>query len=246
MIKAKALDQLFHRLDQAISEAEYLPMSGQIRDATLVAAPRQRNTNSEKEIIKGGEIPEDWKKNLSKLRQKDRDARWTVKFSKEKLKEDGSPQMDIAIPVFGYKSHLSIDRRHGIICRFIVTDAAASDGARLREGLRDPNNTASPVWADTAYRSKGNEEYLLSHGKVSRIHCRKLKGKSMTRMTEKANTSKSKVRSRVEHVFAEQKSRMNLFIRTIGKARAEAAITLVNMAYNMKRWCWLHQKSQLA
>jgi IS5 family transposase len=32
---------------------------------------------------------------------------------------------------------------------------------------------------------------------------------------------------------------MNLFIRTIGIARAEAAITLANMAYNMKRWCWL-------
>ena len=29
------------------------------------------------------------------------------------------------------------------------------------------------------------------------------------------------------------------FIRTIGIARAEAAITLANMAYNMKRWCWL-------
>jgi len=32
---------------------------------------------------------------------------------------------------------------------------------------------------------------------------------------------------------------MGLVIRTIGLARTHAAITLANMAYNMKRWCWL-------
>jgi transposase, IS5 family len=32
---------------------------------------------------------------------------------------------------------------------------------------------------------------------------------------------------------------MDLFIRTIGIVRAEAAITLANMAYNIKRWRWL-------
>jgi len=46
---------------------------------------------------------------------------------------------------------------------------------------------------------------------------------------------KSKVRSRVEHVFAEQKGRMRLFIRTIGIARATTKIGLANILYNMKR-----------
>jgi hypothetical protein len=36
---------------------------------------------------------------------------------------------------------------------------------------------------------------------------------------------------------------MRLVVRTIGKARAEATITLAAMAYNMKRWCWLDRKS---
>jgi len=55
LVAAKALDGLFDRLDRAISVAGYLlPMSGQIIDATLVAAPRQRNTNAEKEVIKAG------------------------------------------------------------------------------------------------------------------------------------------------------------------------------------------------
>jgi len=61
----------------------------------------------------------------------------------------------------------------------------------------------------------------------------------MPRPLARGNAAKSKIRARVEHVFAEQKDRMGLFIRTIGIKRAEAAIMLANMAYNMKRWCWL-------
>lgn len=60
LIAAGALDELFQRLDRAISEAGYLPMSGQIVDATLVSAPRQRNTEGEKQAIKEGKIPEEW------------------------------------------------------------------------------------------------------------------------------------------------------------------------------------------
>jgi hypothetical protein len=56
-----------------------------------------------------------------------------------------------------------------------------------REGLIDQENTASDVWADTAYRSKANEEYLSAIGKVSRIHCKKPKGKPMARHIAKAN-----------------------------------------------------------
>ena len=51
----------------------------------------------------------------------------------------------------------------------------------------------------------------------------------------KANAAKSKVRARVEHVFAHQKAVMGLFIRTIGIRRAEAKITLANLAFNMQR-----------
>ena len=54
----------------------------------------------------------------------------------------------------------------GLIRRMQVTDAAAHDGARLREGLIDPANTASDVWADTAYRSAANEAWLARHGRL--------------------------------------------------------------------------------
>ena len=54
-----------------------------------------------------------------------------------------------------------------------------------------------------------------------------------------ANNAKSKIRARVEHVFAEQKDRMRLFIRTIGIARATTKIGMANLVYNIKRLIFL-------
>jgi hypothetical protein len=105
----------------------------------------------------------------------------------------------------------------------------------LREGLRDKTNTASSVWADTADRSKANEAFMDANGFVSRVHRKKPKGRPMPRRTSIANDQKSKISSHVEHVFAEQKSRMGLVIRTIGIARATLEIGMANLVYNNKR-----------
>jgi transposase, IS5 family len=240
LTRAGAIQPLFERFDAALREAGYIAMGGQIVDASLVAAPKQRNTEEEKQAIKEGRIPEGWTAKPSKLRQKDRDARWTVKFSKAKERADGSkPVVDIAIPTFGYQNHISIDREHGLIRRWDATDAAAYEGARLREGLLDKTNTASTVWADTAYRSKANEEFLAKNGFVSRIHRKKPPGRPMPETRRRANALKSKVRSRVEHVFAAQKDKMDLFVRTIGLARATMKIGMANIVYNMKRLVFL-------
>ncbi len=244
LIAANAFDALFERLNLAIIAAGYLPMSGQIVDATLVAAPRQRNTEDEKAQIRAGKTADEiWPEKPARARQKDTDARWTVKFTKAKPAENGSTPVDIAIPTFGYKSHISIDRRHGIIRRSIVSDAAAHDGAHLREGLINSHNTASPVWEDTVYRNQANENHLENCGKVSQGHRKKPRGKPMPKRTSQANARKSSVRARVEQVFAYQKGPMGLMIRTTGLARAKAAITLANMGYNMRRWCWLDRRS---
>ena len=99
---AGAIKRLFEQFDAVLRQAGYIAMSGQIVDASLVAAPRQRNTDDEKKAIKEGRIPTNWKAKPAKVRHKDRDARWTVKFTKAKPREDGStPPVDLAIPLFG-------------------------------------------------------------------------------------------------------------------------------------------------
>jgi len=69
----------------------------------------------------------------------------TEKFTKAKQQDDGMiPTTDLAIPFFGYKSHISIDRKYRFIRKWKATHAAASDGARLREKTSWKNRALSP------------------------------------------------------------------------------------------------------
>jgi transposase len=69
LVQAKAIERLFARFDAALTERGYLAMGGQIIDATVVAAPRQKITDEEKETIRGGGTPSGWSE--AKRRQKD-------------------------------------------------------------------------------------------------------------------------------------------------------------------------------
>ena len=177
-------------------------------------------------------------------RQKDRDARWTLVFGKARKREDGTRHADIAIPVFGYKSHASIDRRHGFIRN--VTDASRHDGRMLRRGLLDRTNTGTTVWADSAYRSRANEAFMDRHGFRSQVHHRKPQGRPMAPHIRRGNAARSKVRAAIEHVFAQQKGPMALCIRTIGIARAKVKIGLANLTYNILRLVFHERRTTLA
>jgi len=111
----------------------------------------------------------------------------------------------------------------------------------LREELLDKTNTASSVWADTAYRSKANEDFMEKEGFVSKVHRKKPHLKPMPRHIQKSNAGKSVIRSRVEHVFADQKSQTGLFIRTVGITRATMRIGLASIVYNMRRFLFLER-----
>ena len=137
-------------------------------------------------------------------------------------------------PVFGYKSHISIDRKYGFIRKATVTSATAPDGRHLKY-LVDKENRSSKVWADSAYRSQANEKWLSKRIMNSQSHRRKPRGKPMLKHMAKSNARKSSIRAVVEHVFARQKGGFGLFIRTIGLARAETKLTLANLAYHFQR-----------
>ena len=159
---------------------------------------------------------------------KDRDARWTLKRGRKKQKPTDQA-FEITVPIFGFKNHVSTDVRHGLIRRWCVGHAAEHDMRRFRE-LLDKSNTASAVWADTAYRSGKNEQHLDRQGFVSKIHFRRSPGKPLSRQRSKANAARGRVRAGVERIFAVQKGQMGLFIRTIGLDRARIKIGLANLA----------------
>jgi transposase, IS5 family len=239
------LKRVMKAFDWQLRKKGYIPMSGQIVDASLVPAPKQRNTDGERDAIKAGRSANEiWPDAPNKAAQKDTSARWTLKIGgKVRYRLDGTPLPQIAVPVFGYKSHIAIDRRYGFIRESAVTSASDADGRQLRH-LVTTENTSSEVWADSAYRSQKNEKWLAGKMLTSRIHRRKPAGKPMPRATARANAKKSSIRARVEHVFAHQKTRFGLFIRTIGLARAEAKLTLANLAYNFDRLVF-HDRSKV-
>jgi transposase len=75
--QAGAIEGLFRRFDEVLASKGFLAMGGQIIDATLIAAPRQKLTVEEKAVIRDGGTPEGWSR--AKRAQKDRDARCTLK-----------------------------------------------------------------------------------------------------------------------------------------------------------------------
>ena len=149
LTKAGAIERLFARFDAVLRDAGYLAMGGQIVDATVVQARRPRLTTDEKATIKRGGVPASWSK--AKRAQMDIEGRWTLKRGRKRRPAGPAPrntQSEIVVPIFGYKNHLGIDRRHGFIRTYQVTHAAAHDGRQLGK-LLDRQNTASPVWADS-------------------------------------------------------------------------------------------------
>ena len=154
----------------------------------LVPAPKQRNTEEEKAEIKAGKSARQIRRGKpNKAHQKDNDARWTLKIGgKIRYRPNGTPLPQIATPVFGSKSHISIDRRIGFIRNATVTSAADSDARQMRRVI-DTGNTASDVWAESACRRIKNEARLKANMLNSRIHRRKPKGKPMPESMVRAN-----------------------------------------------------------
>jgi IS5 family transposase len=244
LTRAGAVARLFARFDATLREAGYLAMGGQIMDATVVAARRPRLTGDEKATVKGGDVPAGW--SPAKRAQMDTDGRWTIKRGRRRPPRSGAPQervtTEIAVPVFGYKNHVGIDRRHGFIRSFAVTDAASHDGRQLGR-LLDPHNTASPVWADVAYRSAANVALLARRGLVPQFQRPKPRGQPMPPHLTRGNAARARVRVAVEHVFAAQKCRLGLVIRSIGLARAKTKLGLANLVTNMHRLVWFETRA---
>ena len=188
LAQAGLIDKLFERFGQHLEAEGYIARGGQIIDATIVPVPKQRNTKEENEAIKAGKTPEGWEQQPAKNAQKDKDARWTKK-------NDAS--------FYGYKNHVGVDKAHKLIRRWDATDAAVHDSQKLDDVL-DLSNTGNGVWADSAYRSVQIEARLKAKGLQSRIHRRAARNHPLSERQTSANTTRSRVRARVEHVFGQQ------------------------------------------
>jgi IS5 family transposase len=99
------------------------------RRATVIEARRPRLTKAEKNTIRGGGTRPSGNRRGAPKSTVTGVGRSNAARSARPAPGDGHKrQVEIAVPVFGYKNHVGIDREHGFLRRYSVTRAAAHDG----------------------------------------------------------------------------------------------------------------------
>jgi transposase, IS5 family len=231
LVRHDIFNKIFVLLNEKLAARGLILNNGSIVDAHIVNVPRQRNTRDENKQIKDGEIPESWKSNPSKLRQKDTDASWLKKNN---------------VNHFGYKNHVKVDIDSKLITSYVTTPANYHD-SELLDDLLDESDAGKPLYGDSAYSGKPCEKIIKRKRAINKTHKKAYRNKPLTSYQKRKNTAKSKIRARVEHVFGHMYMCLSgsRFLRYIGYLRVGCALELTNITYNLQRACYLIPKKQL-
>jgi len=219
LVKGRVIERLFVKFNRHLEKQGYGARAGSLVDATLVEVPKQRNSREENQAIKEGKMPESFKGNKNRERQKDTAARWVIKGGKS---------------YYGYKNHVNADVKHKLIQDYAVTSATVGDIHCLESLLFEDAKNEAKVWADGAYHSEKMEQVLKEKGYESRI----IRRYGIHHpFQQRENSRRAKTRKRVEHVFGFMENSLGgKFIRTIGLARATMKIGMMNLVYNFCRY----------
>ena len=221
LTNAGLVDDLFNQFKNYLESKELIFNEGKLVDASFTIAPRQRNTREENEKIKNGDGDDLWNDEPHKKCHKDIDARWTQK-NKETF--------------YGYKNHAKVDTKSKFINTYVVTDASVHDSQAL-EDLLDEKDEGQLLHADSAYTGEEQEKTIEKYKMKNKVHEKGYRNTPLTDEQKATNKEKSKTRARVEHVFGFMEQNMNgLFIRSVGIARANGIIGLINLTYNLFRY----------
>lgn len=127
LVLAGVVEVLFKQFDGYLARQGYIARGGLILDAFIVPVSKNHNTRDENKDIKAGEEPEGWADKPAKRAQKDTDARWTKKHCKSR---------------YGYKKHVNVDRKHKLVRRYHISDAALHDSQAVDYLLMRGNSGA--------------------------------------------------------------------------------------------------------
>ena len=219
LTKLGLVEGLFKQLDNQLDKDGIIVHKGKIVDASITQVPIQRNSRDENKQLREGEIPGEWSEN--KIKQKDVDAKWTRKNNTD---------------YFGYKNHIKADSKTKIITGYKVTTANVPDRHIVRELLNKREDGGQPLYGDAAYNDKKLCEFYDTVGVINKTNVQGYKNRKLTQWERKQNRSKSKVRSRVEHIFGFMANSMrSKYLKYRSFVRNEAALGLINLTYNLFR-----------
>jgi IS5 family transposase len=214
------VEELFSLFLTSLEKLNLVVNEGKIVDASFIEVPRGRNSREENKQIKQGEVPQRIAENPHVKSQKDLDARWTQKNG---------------VNYFGYKDHVKEDAKSKMIVKYKVTEASVHD-SKATEYLLDEKDRDEDFYADSAYSGEPREKIIAGKQMNNRACEKDTRNHPLTEEQKADNREKSRVRSRVEHIFGFMEMSMNeMYINCIGIKRATAIIGLMNLTYNMFR-----------
>ncbi len=213
--------RIFEAFNKTLENQGLIAREGSIIDASFTNVARQRNTREENQQIKQGQRPEAFDANPSKGRQKDSDARWTKKNHETH---------------YGYKNHVKADLKSKLILKSETTPANVHDSQVFTQ-LLDERDQA--VLADSAYHSAEHEQALLKIHAQEFLMRKAARNHPLGEAEKKTNRTISRMRVRVEHIFARVSQMGNHLCRSIGLKRATSHHHLSNLVYNMDRYACL-------
>jgi IS5 family transposase len=214
------VESLFDLFLKELEKLNLIVNEGKIIDASFVEVPRQRNSRDENKQIKAGEIPARFEEDPHVKSHKDTDARWTKKNN---------------VSFFGYKNHAKQDAGSKLIVGYMVTDASVHD-SNATDDLLNEKDAGEDFYADSAYSGAPQEKIIAAKEMNNKVCEKGARNRPLTEEQITNNREKSRVRSRVEHIFGFMEMSMNgMYIHSIGIKRATAIIGLMNLTYNMFR-----------
>lgn len=213
--------KLFEAFSAHLESQGLIAREGSIIDASFTEAPRQRNSREQNQRIKEGERPEEFDTNPAVGRQKDSEARWTKKNNESH---------------FGWKNHVKADLKTKFIVKSTTTAANVHDSQVFEELLDDKDQA---VLADCAYHSEEHEAHLIKLNAQEFLMRKGTRGHPLSEAEKQTNHTVSRMRVRVEHIFARVAQMGGDWCRSIGLKRATQHNHLSNLVYNMDRYAYL-------
>lgn len=198
--------QLFQELGQQLQARGMIVKQGTLLAATLVAAQVRRPSLAEGRGAKSSRDP---------------DADWTYTRRGRQAH-------------FGYKVHLGVDQRSGLVRQAVFTAAKVYE-SEVADQLVSGDEGA--VYADRAYESQRRRRWLQGRGIKDRIMHRAHKHqRALPHWQQRRNALIDPIRKAVEKVFGTLKRSYGYRrVRYRGLARNAVEMWLKVMAYNLRR-----------
>ena len=132
------------------------------------------------------------------------------------------------------RNHVKVDSRSKLIEDFTVTAASVPDRHALEALIAE----GDPVtYVDSAYIGERCEKIFAERNVRARPIERAYRNKPLNGSQRRNNRARSKIRVRVEHVFATMRRCLrSAWKRCIGMTRNRATIAMTNLVYNMVRF----------